>query len=171
MLASIRTFFISILIFFLSLPYGFDEPTRAYIKDCSLINNTAVCEQTENGAEATFTLRMRHDNRPIWSDHALDNFKIKVFVSDASLDLNKGIDNSIFEWPFVVIGDDETYPPVEVQGSVAFENQPEFIRAGDEYTVIVHLTFPAYTTPGTYSVAVSPNYAQECIFLNALIIC
>ena len=172
MFASLRAFFISILIFLLTIPYGFDEPVRAFIRECSLTDNAVVCEQTENGAEATFTLRMVHDNRPVRTVHAFNDFQIKVFVSDGDPALNKEIDNTIYEWPFEVIGWDEEYPPVEIlERSIAFENDPgDFIKAGDEFTLVVHLTLPGTTAPGTYSVAVSPNYAQECIFLDSLIV-
>jgi|GEM_PF-3171496 len=170
MFTAIRTLFLTILCFFLALPYGADAPTRSFIEDCSLKNNAVVCEQTENGLEATFTLNMKHEYRPIMSNRAFDDFDVKIFVADDDPELNKEIDNTIYYWPFLVIGEDEYYPPVIAQWSLAFENDPELIRVGDKYTVIVHLVLPDTTAPGTYSIAVSPNYAQECIFLNALIV-
>ena len=168
MFTSIRAFFLTIVWIILALPYGIDAPTRAFIEDCSLNNGAVVCEQTANGAEATFTLRMVQDYRPIMTDHAFNDFEIKVFRSNGSPDLNKDIAHSVYEWPFVVIGNDEDYPPVQAEWSLQLENDPLLIRVGDKYTVIVHVTFPKSTAPGTYSIAVSPNYAQECLFLDAL---
>ena len=171
MFEAFRAFFISFFIFILTIPYGIDEPVRAFITDCSLMNDAVVCEQTEAGKEATFTLRMRHDNRPVRTQYAFDHFQIKVFVQDGDPALNKQIDNTIYEWPFRVIGWDEYYPPVEAEWTLSFETDPSpFIKAGDEYTAVVRLTFPDATAPGTYSVAVSPNYAQECIFPDSLIV-
>ena len=169
MLASFRAFFISILIFILTIPYGFDEPVRAFITDCSLTDGAVVCEQTETGREAVFTLRMRHDNRPVRPENAFSSFRVKVFVPDGDPALDKQIENTVYEWPFLVIGYDEDYPPVEAECSLAFESDPgPYIKAGDVYTVVVRLTFPEAAAPGTYSVAVSPNYAQECVFLDSL---
>ena len=170
MLDSIRAFFLTILWIILALPYGIDAPTRAFVEACSLTDAPAVCESTEDGSEAAFTLRMVQDYRPIMTDHAFNEFEIKVFVSDGSPDLNKQIDGTVYEWPFVVIGEDEAYPPVEAVWRCELENDPGLIRVGDTYTVVVHVTLPASAAPGAYSVAVSPNYAQECIFLDALIV-
>ena len=58
---SLKALFLSIILFFLNIPYGIDAPTRAFIQSSSLEQTALVCEQSEKGAEATFTLSMKQD--------------------------------------------------------------------------------------------------------------
>ena len=169
MIASIRAFFLTILWVFLALPYGIDAPTRAFIDSSSLSNGAVVCEQTENGAEAAFTLHFTQDYRPILSPHAFDDFQAKVFKAPADAELNTDIAHSTYNG-VQVVDDDETFPPVEASFTYEIENDPYLIRVGDQYTVIVHVTLAKNTAPDAYSFAISPNFAQECVFPDALIV-
>ena len=169
MFSSIRAIFLTIVWVFLALPYGIDAPTRSFIQESSLSNGAIVCEQTANGAEATFSLRLKQEYRPILSTHAFDDFELKVFTLSPDDNVNTDIAHSTYT-SFEVIGNDEEYPPVPASYTCEIENDPYLIRMDQEFTVIVHLTVAKSVSAGTYSIAISPSFGQECIWRDALIV-
>ena len=169
MFTSIRAVILTIVWVFLALPYGIDAPTRSFIQDSTLSNGAVVCERTETGAETSFTLHMKQEYRPMLSTHAFDDFELKVFTLSPDDDVNTDIANSTYN-SFEVIGNDEDYPPVEATYTCEIENDPFLIKNGQEFTVVVHLTVAKGVPAGTYSLAISPSFGQECIWRDVLIV-
>ena len=89
MFTSIKALFLTIILFFLNIPYGIDAPTRAFIQSSSLDQTPIVCEQTADGAEATFTLSMEQAYRAIKSDYPYYEVSVQLFDSLDGIDLSR----------------------------------------------------------------------------------
>lgn len=160
----IRAFFLTILYVILVIPYGIDAPSTNYIRDCSLEKGALTCEQTEAGAEATFTVLFERSYRPLLTKHAFDDFEMKVFKMDDSLVFNAE------ELYFYRIVDDETIPAVNMTYSCEVENDRYLVHDGEMFTGIIHVVFPEGTAPGVYSVAISTTYRAESVYQDVLIV-
>ncbi len=168
MFTSIKALFLTIILFFLNIPYGIDAPTRAFIQSSSLDQTALVCEQTADGAEATFTLSMEQAYRAIKSDYR--DYEVKAWLFDSLEDIDLSRSGKHYD-TFQVIGMDD-YADKAYQGSCAVEikDAPEIIKVGDTFTLVVHMKLAPTVPKGTYHLAVSPNYGQECIYPNAVVV-
>ncbi len=168
MFTSIKALFLTIILFFLNIPYGIDAPTRAFIQSSSLDQTAIVCEQTADGAEATFTLSMEQAYRAIKSDYPYYEVSVQLFDSLDGIDLSRS--GKRYD-SFQVIGFDEyTEKPYGAATTIEIKDAPEIIKVGDTFTLVVHMKLAPTVPAGTYHLAVSPNYGQECIYPNAVVV-
>ena len=168
MFTSIKALFLSIILFFLNIPYDIDAPTRAFIQSSSLDQTAIVCEQTASGAEATFTLSMKQAYRVIKSDYPYYEVNVQLFDSLDGIDLSRS--GKLYD-SFQVIGMDE-YADKSYRAATAIEikDAPDIIKAFDTFTLVVRLKLAPTVPAGTYHLAVSPNYGQECIYPDAVVV-
>ena len=167
MLAAIKAFFLTIVYFFIVLPYGIDAPTAARVRDCSLENGPVVCEETAQGYEAEFHVLLQQTYRPVLTKNGLPFVEVKAFVPDDESEMESEHENLKY---FQVIRRDEEYPPIQSGWTYELMGDPVLIRVGDEYTLTIRVTLPKGTAPGAYSLAMAASYAQECVYMDALIV-
>ena len=168
MLTSLKALFLSIILFFINIPYGIDAPTRAFIQSSSLDQTAVVCEQTADGAEATVTFSMEQSYRAIRSSYVFDEFTVQLFDSMEGIDLSRsGKHYDDFQVIQKWGGSDSPYG---ITCTAEIKDAPDIIKVGDTFTLVVHLKIAPTVPAGTYHLAVSPNYAQECIYPNAVIV-
>ncbi|MBQ6092075.1 MAG: hypothetical protein IJL00_00195 [Clostridia bacterium] len=168
MSARIKAWILAIVLFFLNIPYGIDAPTRAFIQSSSLDQNPVVCRQTQSGAETTFTLSMKQEYRAIQPSYQFSDFTVELFDSMDDVDLSlSGKHYADFQ---VIDKWAEEPSPYGVTWSVEIKDANDIIKVGDVFTLVVHLKIASGVPAGTYHLAVSPNYAQECIYPNAVVI-
>lgn len=160
----IRIFFLSILYVLLVFRYGVDVPSPTLIKQTTFDNGAVTCEQTDNGAETSFTMLLERKNRPLLTKGAFDGFEMKVFQMDDGIVLGS---DEVLNYRVVY---DDTIPAVDVSYTGEVENDPYLVRDGEQFTVVVHLTFPKGTAPGVYSIALSFSVFDERVYENVLIV-
>ena len=124
MFTSIKALFLTIILFFLNIPYGIDAPTRAFIQSSSLDQTALVCEQTADGAEATFTLSMEQAYRAIKSDYR--DYEVKAWLFDNLEDIDLSRSGKHYD-TFQVIGMDE-YADKAYKGSCKSLSCPVLIK-------------------------------------------
>ena len=168
-LTSFRIVILTLICFFMNIPYGIDAPDSSTFLGSSLDNGAVVCEQSDEGYTATFSVSYRQEYRNFVANG--DYYEVKVFVMQPDDVITPHSDPGAFLTHREYIDDEEGHPALKnVKYTCSVEGGSLLIKDGSEFTLNVTVTLPPDTPAGAYSITAALNHYWETVFRDVLIV-